>query len=113
MNITSVFDKVLGNVLVKPSSIVRELNLLSERDIQQIFEWNAALPEKVQKCIHEVIEDQAFSRPASEAVCAWDGRFTYQDLDLLASRLARHLEKLGVGPETRVPLCFSKSVSIL
>lgn len=113
MNITSVFDQILGNVLVKPSSIVRELDLLSERDIQQIIEWNAALPEKVEKCIHEVIEDKAFSRPDTEAICAWDGSFTYCDLDRLASRLACHLEKLGVGPETRVPLCFSKSVSIL
>ncbi|KAF4635192.1 hypothetical protein G7Y89_g2901 [Cudoniella acicularis] len=36
------------------------------------------------------------------AICSWDGDFTRGELDDLASKLANHLIKQGVGPETRL-----------
>jgi non-ribosomal peptide synthetase component F len=86
------------------------LNLITDSDKQQIFKWNAAPPTIVERCIHNLIEDQVESHPEKEAVCAWDGSFTYVELDRLAAKLALHLIELGVRPENRVVLCMDKSV---
>ncbi|KAL1965991.1 hypothetical protein VTN77DRAFT_4931 [Rasamsonia byssochlamydoides] len=108
-NIAEVYNRMLSNILTKPNSVVKDLNFITERDRKQILEWNAIIPETVERCVHEVIEDQVRLRPDSEAVCAWDGSLTFLELDRVASRLAHYLVELGVRPETRVSLCFEKS----
>jgi hypothetical protein len=105
-----VFNRMLSHILTKPTFIVKDLHFITERDRKQILEWNSVIPETVDRCVHEVIEDQVLLRPDAEAVCAWDGDLTYLELDHTASRLAHYLVDLGVGPETRVSLCFEKSV---
>ena len=66
---------------------------------------------KVERRIHDVFYDRVTERPDTEAVCAWDGSFTYRELNSWADKLARRLVELGVWPESLVPLCFDKSVS--
>ena len=111
-NVASTFDKILSIILLAPYTAIRDLNFFSERNKQQVFEWNSTPLEKVERCVHEVFQDQVLRRSDSEAVCSWDGSFTYKKLDEITSRLAARLVELGVGPEIRVPLCFEKSVSI-
>ena len=111
-NVTSTFDRIVSIILLHPQTTVGKLDFFSERNKLQVLKWNSTPLEKVELCVHEVIQDQALRRPDSEAVCSWDGSFTYEELDKITSRLAGHLIELGVGPEIRVPLCFDKSVSI-
>ena len=40
---------------------------------------------------------------------AWDGSFTYEELDRISTLIAHHLVAQGIGPESAVPLCFDKS----
>src|SRR5690606_7020549 len=75
----------------------------------QIREWDASEPEKINKTINEVIRENAKNRPNEEAVCAWDGSFTYREVLEAAQKLAGKLIELGVGPEKFVPLAFDKS----
>ena len=110
-NVASTFDTILSIILLRPEIAIGKLDFFSERNKQQVLQWNSTPLEKVERCVHEVIQDQALSRPDSEAVCSWDGSFTYKELDEVTSRLAGRLVELGVGPEIRVPLCFEKSVS--
>jgi non-ribosomal peptide synthetase component F len=111
-NVASTFDRIVSIILLHPQTTVGKLDFFSERNKLQVLKWNSTPLEKVERCVHEVIQDQALRRPDFEAVCSWDGSFTYKQLDEIASRLAGHLMELGVGPEIRVPLCFEKSVSI-
>jgi non-ribosomal peptide synthetase component F len=101
---------MLSNLLGNYTTSVNDLGAVTERDINQILRWNSVVPKAVEKCIHEIIEEKAYLRSDAEAVCAWDGSLTYAELDCLASHLTSHLLDLGVGPETRVGLCFDKSV---
>ncbi|KAF4239312.1 hypothetical protein CNMCM8980_001762 [Aspergillus fumigatiaffinis] len=39
----------------------------------------------------------------------WDGSFTYEELDQLSSRIASHLQVLGIGPQMMIPSCFGMS----
>ncbi|KAL3429906.1 hypothetical protein BDV09DRAFT_200156 [Aspergillus tetrazonus] len=88
---------------------LQQLNLLSPNDQQQISTWNAAAPEPVEQCVHEMVDEQAIAHPTKLAVCAWDGRFTYQELAHLAQLLADQLVSLGIGPERMVAVCMDKS----
>nr|BAN91482.1 putative Echinocandin B nonribosomal peptide synthase [Aspergillus spinulosporus] len=88
---------------------LQQLNLLSPNDQQQISSWNAAAPESVEQCVHEMVEEQAMAHPTKLAVWAWDGKFTYQELAHLAQLLADQLVSLGIGPERMVGVCMDKS----
>jgi non-ribosomal peptide synthetase component F len=115
-NIAKTFDHVLNNIVsgAKHDLTVKELDFFSEQSHQQVMAWNRILPEKVDKCIHELIDKQRISRPVStQAVCSWDVTLTYSELDALATRLAICLVGFGVGPEVYVPLCFEKSAWVV
>ncbi|KAL6231349.1 hypothetical protein BDW75DRAFT_243990 [Aspergillus navahoensis] len=88
---------------------LQQLNLLSPNDRQQISTWNAVAPESAEQCVHDMVEEQALAHPTELAVCAWDGKFTYQELAHLAQILADQLLSLGVGPEHMVAVCMDKS----
>ncbi|KAJ5882099.1 nonribosomal peptide synthase [Penicillium soppii] len=44
------------------------------------------------------------------AIDGWDGVVTYEELDEFSSRVAAHLQALGIGPRMMVPVCFEKSI---
>ncbi|KAL4785457.1 Nonribosomal peptide synthetase 13 [Aspergillus varians] len=60
-------------------------------------------------CVHYVIQERCQQTPQAPAVVAWDGSFTYAELDELSTRLASVLTCLGVKVETFVPICMNKS----
>jgi amino acid adenylation domain-containing protein/non-ribosomal peptide synthase protein (TIGR01720 family) len=108
-NVASTFAKILGSIIEGGATTVNELDTFSDRDTKQLLEWNQAVPEVINACVHEVVIQQASMHPDAPAICAWDMNFSYSDLDKSSSRLAHQLRRLGVGPEVMVPLCFEKS----
>ncbi|KAF4206736.1 hypothetical protein CNMCM8927_004509 [Aspergillus lentulus] len=44
------------------------------------------------------------------AIDGWDGRFTFGELEETCSRVAAHLQTMGIGPRMLIPVCFEKSV---
>ena len=110
VNVAHTCSKILSGLATSCDQRVEQLETLSERDRSQIRYWNQSIPERFDACVHKVIEQQTLLQPDSPAVCAWDGSLTYQKLDKLSSKLAHYLCRLGVGPETLVPLCFEKSM---
>ncbi|PNY23799.1 Adenylation-domain containing protein [Tolypocladium capitatum] len=85
------------------------VELLTPRDLSQIWEWNSTVPAPIERCVHDIIDERAEMQPNATAICAWDGELTYAHLLQLATRLSRYLIDLGVGPDVFVPLCFEKS----
>lgn len=108
-NIGSTFLRSLENIIDHSTEAVGRLNNLSERNKEQIIMWNSIMPAVTESCVHWLFEEHAKAHPDASAVCAWDGNFSYAQLDKLSSRLAHYLSKLGVVSETLVPLCFDKS----
>lgn len=105
-----VFERALSRVLTRDDIAVGDLDLFTMDDWGRISQWNDTLPPTRDSCIHEVIQDQCSQRPSKDAICAWDGTLTFSELDTQTARLAYYLQLRGIGPETRVPLCFDKSV---
>nr|POF23650.1 nonribosomal peptide synthetase vlms [Quercus suber] len=86
-----------------------ELSFLPRGDRATLLEWISKVPPRMEACIHDLVRETVTIRPTAPAVCAWDGDLTYSELHDSASRLAHHLVKLGVRPETMVGLCMDKS----
>ncbi|KAL2858409.1 hypothetical protein BJX68DRAFT_262934 [Aspergillus pseudodeflectus] len=108
-SITCYFEQVLDQAIFSQGIAVADTGCFSERDWSRICKFNSTLPQTHDRCIHEVIQEQGQLHPQREAVCAWDGSLTFEELDHLASKVAYYLQCNGVGPETLVALCFDKS----
>lgn len=110
-NIASTLDEILTSIATCDLAVpTGELRTLSDHCSEQLVSWNNAEPEFLDECVHHVFEHNARQRPdETPAIDAWDARFTYLELDAVASQLAQHLVSLGVRPDTYVPLCFQKS----
>ena len=107
--IASTFMLALSEIIKSPNQKVSELTLCSDRDLNQILDWNKEMPLQVDVCIHDMISQQCHEQPDAPAICAWDGNLTYKELDALSSQLAVYLMSIGVGPEIFVPICLEKS----
>jgi natural product biosynthesis luciferase-like monooxygenase protein len=76
--------------------------------------WNAthkAYPDHT--TVHGLFERQVKRTPDAVAVICEDERRTYAQLDRAANQLARHLRKLGAGPEVLVGICLDRSIDLL
>jgi amino acid adenylation domain-containing protein len=95
------------------------VSIASDWDLKKSFEANEIVdPEVINDCIHNMVTSHARMQPDAPAIKAWDGEFTYSELDAAATRLAHYLVSgFGIEPEELVHVCFEKSawhfVSIL
>lgn len=110
--VAACFHHVIQQIVesISREVTIGDLDLLDKQSGSMLRQWNHALPERFDRCVHELIQEQVQALPDSAlAVCAWDANFTYSQLEFLSSRLAQHLQRLGVKPEVFVALCFEKS----
>lgn len=111
-NIADTFEQIINEITSSTSDemTISNIDTVGSLSCQNVCQWNNLPPQKVERCVHEMIEEQVRIRPAmAQAVEAWDANFTYRELDSHANRLANVLFSHGVGPEVIVPLCFEKS----
>ncbi|KAL8703011.1 MAG: hypothetical protein Q9201_003811 [Fulgogasparrea decipioides] len=94
----------------RSSSRLSDVQMISTQDQELIQRWNKESPTVVQQSIHQWIAAKAASLPpTTPALLAWDARFTYQELETVATSFACHLREIGVGPQSYIPVCFEKS----
>ncbi|KAK4623504.1 Nonribosomal peptide synthetase dtxS1 [Fulvia fulva] len=86
-------------------------NMASEKDLDQIWTWNETVPVASERCVHDIVSEVCRKQPSAIAVSAWDGDWSYQQLDLYSSRLAHSIQRTGIllEPNDVVALCFEKS----
>ncbi|KAL7928680.1 non-ribosomal peptide synthetase [Trichoderma chlorosporum] len=85
-------------------------SIASAVDLEQLWAWNQHVPPYLQRCMHDIIAEQAQKQPQKIAVESWDGSLTYQELDSLSSQLARQILQRNARASSRIPLCFEKSM---
>jgi amino acid adenylation domain-containing protein len=89
---------------------VVDIDACSPQDTREIWNWNKTVPDSCTIPVHDLLSATAQRQsPDAVAVCAWDGEFTYAELDRMSTLLAHRLVELGVGPNVLVPLCIEKS----
>ncbi len=65
------------------------------------------------RCLHQLIEAQAWRTPGQVAVVFEQERLTYGELDRRADTLAHRLRRLGVGPDQLVGLFVERSLEMV
>jgi amino acid adenylation domain-containing protein/non-ribosomal peptide synthase protein (TIGR01720 family) len=108
----TTFDHILRQLCqgeFNTSLRLEDIDTISPSDRAEIATITKTLPPLINDRVHDMFARQAAATPNALAVSAWDGDLTYNQLDELSSRLARHLRSLGVGPECFTPFAFEKS----
>ncbi len=111
------FRTLLAAAVAAPERALSDLPLLTEAEQAELLaDWRAtaepsgpvpALP------LHELVAERAERSPAALAVTLEDERLTYAELMARATRLARHLRRLGVEPEMPVGLYVERSADLV
>lgn len=108
--VAHAFGRAVQTIIDTPHSLIKEADLFSEKDHSQILAWNSiSQPDQCDQPIHELIARRASTNPDAQAVCAWDGEFTYCELYERSMALAGHLLTSGLSPHTPVPVIVDKS----
>jgi hypothetical protein len=108
-----VLSQIISQFLTTEDRMVKDLDFFTPQDSRRVAKWNTSMPPTRDSLIHDIVSDQSRKWPVKEAICAWDGSFTYSQFESVTTRLASYLQSQGVGPETMVPLCFEKTVRCL
>ena len=98
-----------------PEKSISVLPLLTEGEAHQLLhEWNntqTAFP--IDKCIHQLFEEQVKRTPDATAVMLGNSSLTYRELNCRANQLAHRLRTLGVKPDARVAICVERSFEMV
>jgi amino acid adenylation domain-containing protein len=85
----------------------------SERN-QVLYGWNNTRAKFAgEKCVHQLIEEQADRGPGATAVLFEEHSLSYADLNRRANRLGYRLRELGVAPESRVAICVERGFEMI
>jgi amino acid adenylation domain-containing protein len=110
------FQRLLDAVAADPDGRAGELPLLSAEEGSRLEAWSAGPPLRTPGItplpVHRAFEESARRAPSAEAVAFGGEGLAYAELDRRANRLARHLRRLGVGPEARVGLLLERSLDM-
>ena len=114
----SHFVRLLRNVATAPDLPLAELSGPDERDRRrQLNEFNPkplpAATAAQDRCIHELIVDQATRTPDMVAVVVADQNLSYRDLLGRSQRIAARLTEAGAGPGVVVAICVDRSIQLV
>jgi len=105
---------ILYSVAEQPEQTLGEIPVMRDYEKSEIvFHWNETRTEYPRdRCVHELIADQAERTPESEAVRFEEQFLSYRQLERRANQLAHYLRGQGVGPEVRVAVCLERGVQL-
>jgi len=105
---------VLGGFAANPARKVRDIALLPAAERQQILAISRGPRlDSAGPLVQRMFEAQVERTPEAVAAIFEDRQMTYRELNARANQLARHLRKLGVGPQTQVGLCLERDLSLI
>ena len=108
-------ELLLDGMVAAPEAPALSLPMLTPEERQRyIAEWNDTRKKfPPQKSVGDLLSVQAARAPERIAVVTEEGQLSYGELHSQANRLARHLQKLGVGAESLVGISLERSHHLL
>ncbi|MBD2562852.1 MULTISPECIES: non-ribosomal peptide synthetase [Nostoc] len=109
------FVTLLEGIVANPEQQISQLPLLTEVEQHQLLvEWNDTQADyPLDKCIHQLFEEQVDSTPDAVAVVFENQQLTYQQLNSRANQLAHYLKSLGVSADVLVGICVERSIEMV
>ncbi|MEH2337088.1 amino acid adenylation domain-containing protein [Nostoc sp.] len=112
---TGHFVTLLEGIVTNPQQQISQLPLLTAVEERQLLvEWNnTQVNYPIDKCIHQLFEEQVQRTPDAVAVVFEDQQLTYHQLNCRANQLAHYLKSLGVAADVLVGLCVERSLEMI
>ena len=106
------FQTLLENIVANPKQSISELEILNKAEKDQLLvEWNNTEADyPLDKCIHQLFEEQVEKTPDAIAVKFEDQQLTYSELNQRANQVANSLD---VKPDTLVGLSVERSLEMI
>ncbi|MEO8057473.1 MAG: amino acid adenylation domain-containing protein [Burkholderiales bacterium] len=109
------YHRLLEGMAADPLAHVDALPMLAEPEQALLLGWQRGptLAAAEVDTVHGSFEAQAARTPDAEALCFEDQHLSYAELNTRANQLARHLQSLGVRPESLVGVLVDRSVEMV
>ena len=109
------FVTLLEAIVANPQQRIDQLPLLTQFEEHQLLvEWNnTQVDYPIDKCIHQLFEEQVERTPDAVAVVFENQQLTYHELNSRANQLAHYLRSLGVKSDVLVGICVERSLEMV
>ena len=109
------YQRLLEGIIENSSQKISSLQLLKEDEYEQLTkEWNKTKTDvPLDRCIHQLFEQQAAKNPSLPAVFYEGTRLTFGELNKRANQVAAYLIRHGVGADTLVGLYLERSTEMI
>ncbi|MDZ8084004.1 MAG: amino acid adenylation domain-containing protein [Nostoc sp. DedQUE12b] len=113
--ITGHFVTLLAGIIANPNERISQFPLLTAVEQQQLLvEWNSTQADySLDKCIHQLFEEQVECTPDAVAVVFENQQLTYHQLNAKANQLAHYLRSLGVQADVLVGIYMERSLEMI
>jgi amino acid adenylation domain-containing protein/non-ribosomal peptide synthase protein (TIGR01720 family) len=101
--------------MTQPDRVLSSLRMLTAAECQQArLEWNDSRADyRESRPLHEIFAAWAEETPDAVAVAFEGEEVSYGELSRRSNRLARYLQRFGVGPDVAVGICAERSVEMV
>ncbi|MEH2149873.1 non-ribosomal peptide synthase/polyketide synthase [Nostoc sp.] len=112
---TGHFVTLLEAIVANPQERISQLPMFTASEQQQLLvEWNdTSVDYPIDKCIHQLFEEQVERTPDAVAVVFENQQLTYHELNTRVNQLAHYLQSLGVGADVLVGICVERSLEMV
>src|SRR6185503_7713080 len=109
------FQTLLDAVVANPAERISRLPLLETGRHFRVAASRRTSKRRANSgaAIHQSFERQVAAMPEATAVVFGEQRLSYRELNGRANKLARYLQRLGVGPKSLVGICIERSAEMI
>ncbi|WP_279505974.1 non-ribosomal peptide synthetase [Actinomadura sp. KC06] len=111
--LVTMYRTVLESMAADPEGDAQAAYLPEGERELLVSGWNQTSAPVPQLSVRELFEQQASQTPDAAALVWDEGSLTYAELDARANRFARHLQSLGVGPESAVAVQLDRGADLV
>jgi amino acid adenylation domain-containing protein len=106
---------LLRSIVDSPETNVSQLPILEKAEREKLVAGLNRTDRAYarEQTVMDLIGAQVARRPGTIAVSFEGDHLTYAELDYRSTQLARHLQSLGVGPESLVGLCLERGLEMV
>jgi amino acid adenylation domain-containing protein len=107
------YETLLDSIVADPSQPITKLAICASEEQKQLAAWNDTTHEKLDRCLHQLFEDQVARTPDAFALEFRDRKLSYREFNERANQLAHYLIGMGVKPDSRVGVFVHRSPEML
>ena len=107
------YRTLLESIVADPSQPITKLAICVPEEQKQLAAWNDTAHENLERCLHQLFEDQVARTPDALALEFKDRKLSYREFNERANQLAHYLIGMGVKPDSRVGVFVHRSPEML